>query len=783
MRSRVFSLAISLLILIVLEAKGNTLVGEFLESRPVVLDKPDEIISQGAIDYMKARNAEMAKIWVFFNDKAVFDARDFEQASAAVKISDHTRERREKMGLTNIVFADLPVNRDYINRIIGLGGELRRTSRWLNAASFEASYSILNEIAALSFVHRIQPVVGYKSVREIVPDNAPPAPKFSLEEADVLDYGYSWTQMYMINAHELHVMGYSGESVVVAMLDAGYRKSHQAFALATGEGRLLGEYDFIFDDNETQNEPEDHPDQHNHGTYCWSTLGGYSPGQLIGPAYGASFLLAKTEDIRSETPVEEDNWVAALEWADSLGADVISASLSYGDWYTYEDLDGNTAVTTLAANTAASLGIVICNSMGNEGPAPGTLRAPSDAFNILACGAVNAAGTIVFSSSRGPSADGRIKPEVCAMGQGTYCASADTDYGYAYKNGTSFSTPLVGGATAVLLSAHPDWTPYQVRQALMQTASRGTFPDNNYGWGIIDMLKAFNWGANFYSDTTWGFVPLTVQFYDSSTPPADYWKWYFGDGDSSATQNPIHIYTEPGSYDVSLMTNSYGMISRTEKYYILAIADTLDFISAAARAGDTAVMSINLRNTQELNSIIIPVLYSSPFDICPVEISRGERTQDFGSPVEIFRDDVAGELVFALTADGGGGNPKLESGEGEIAKLYFEIGTDAQCGQSSAVDTSIIGSHAIRLSNSNVAYSPYVRDGEVIVETDLRGDADNSGGHDMLDILFLVNYLYKGGPEPVTLRAGDANADGNVNMLDILYLIAYLYKGGPPPPQ
>jgi len=255
----------------------------------------------------------------------------------------------------------------------------------------------------------------------------------------------------------------------------------------------LAEWDFVNDDGETQNEEGDPETQHNHGTVTWSTLGGAWDGELYGPAYLASFILAKTEDVSSETQIEEDNWVAGMEWADSFGVDVISSSLCYIDWYSYSDLDGNTAVTTIAADIAAERGIVVCNAMGNSGPASGTLLAPADADTILACGAVWSDGDIASFSSRGPTYNGRTKPEVLARGVYTYCASPYDTTGYTQAHGTSLSTPLVGGCAAVLLSAHPDWNPVKVREALMMTAGNAQSPNNDRGWGIVDLLAAVNY--------------------------------------------------------------------------------------------------------------------------------------------------------------------------------------------------------------------------------------------------------------------------------------------------
>jgi len=299
-----------------------------------------------------------------------------------------------------------------------------------------------------------------------------------------------------MNVPALHDLGYSGKDVIVLMLDTGFYKDHESIL----PERILAEYDFLNNDGETQNESQedDKNSQHNHGTNTYTALGGYSPGHLIGPAYQCSFLLAKTESNAFENITEEDNYVAGLEWGEPLGADIVSSSLGYLYWYTYEDLDGLTAVTTRAVLWATRLGMLVVTAAGNERQNSewgGYIIAPADADSIITVGAVDAKGALAGFSGHGPTSDGRTKPEVVAQGIGVACASPGGPASYAYVDGTSLSTPLVAGSAALLLEAHPTWRPEDVRNALMATASQADMPDNDYGWGIPNVLAAINYNS------------------------------------------------------------------------------------------------------------------------------------------------------------------------------------------------------------------------------------------------------------------------------------------------
>ncbi|HSG98815.1 MAG TPA: S8 family serine peptidase, partial [candidate division Zixibacteria bacterium] len=418
--------------------------------------------------------------------------------------------------------------------------------------------------------------------------------------ADLLNYGSSAAQLLQINAHVGHERGYNGSGVTIAMFDTGYRTSHQAFAALINDGRLLGQWDFVNNDGITDNQIGDPSSAWSHGTLTWSAAGGQVDGALYGPAYGANFLLAKTENVSSETIQEEYDWVSALEWADSLGADVVSSSLAYSDWYQQSDFDGSTAVTTLAANMATSLGIVVCNAAANSGPGPSTLNAPADAFDILACGAVDASGFIAAFSSRGPTADGRIKPDVCARGVGTFCGGANGDTYYTTASGTSLSTPLVAGAVAQLIQARPTFPPTLIMRALRETASQNFAPNNDYGWGIINLEAALDWGVRFEALNSSADLivvdhPATVDFSDVSDLTGSAWSWNFGDGGSSTQQNPSHQYASPGTYSVDLtLETAYGSFDRVKPNLIVVRAGTISVKSDSAYAGQTLAVRVEL---------------------------------------------------------------------------------------------------------------------------------------------------------------------------------------------
>ncbi|PYQ55534.1 MAG: peptidase S8 [Acidobacteria bacterium] len=473
---------------------------------------------------LEQRPGEAQKVWVFFRDKGTDTAAGVAAAGVAAAavaaaeaaLTPRARARRALRGDTRgVAFEDVPLVRAYADAVAARVTRVRHEVPWVNAMSVEATADQVAALEALPFVARVDLVRGYRARREEdlfgraegrsdAPAEAPgdhckrtcavsPGTPSPPTTAPTLDYGPAAGQLNQIDVPAVHQMGLHGEGVIVAVFDAGFDTlSHEAFASMS----IADRHDFVNGDDDVGNGSD--KGEGSHGTETLSTLGGFSPGHLIGPAFNATFLLAKTEDTTSETPVEEDNWAAAAEWAEARGADVISSSLGYLTFdpgfksYTFADMDGRTAISTRAADLAAARGVVVVNSAGNEGPNAqhNTLGAPADGRLVLAIGAVNAAGQRASFSSVGPTADGRTKPDVAAQGVSVVVAAPGSPRSYTTSSGTSFSCPLTAGVVALVLQARPSATVTQVEDAVRSTASQAARPDNLLGWGIVDAARA-----------------------------------------------------------------------------------------------------------------------------------------------------------------------------------------------------------------------------------------------------------------------------------------------------
>lgn len=437
------------------------------------------------------------KYYVQFTDKA---NSPYTLDEPLAFLTQRALDRREKQQIA-VAENDLPVNPQYLEQVAAAGATLLFPTKWLNGVTVSTtSQQVLDAIAALPFVQGVRslPEEPLKQVikektffaAEAVGDVY--APKTSpLKQTGSFNYGNGFTQINQINGIPLHDAGFRGQGMVIAILDGGFTdvQTHVAFDSLWLNNQILGNKDFTNPGGNVFSESS-------HGTSVLSTIGANVPGQLIGTAPKASFWLLRSESVSSEHLIEEYNWVSAAEFADSVGVDIINSSLGYIDFdfpqwtHTYPDMDGTTCVATIGADIASDKGILVVNSAGNSGgdsffPYIGS---PADGFKVFSIGAVDGTGARASFSSIGPTYDGRIKPDVMAMGQGTALANGNNNF--TYGNGTSFSSPVMAGMTACLWQSNPNFTNTSIREAIKMSGSNATQPNSTFGNGIPDFYQA-----------------------------------------------------------------------------------------------------------------------------------------------------------------------------------------------------------------------------------------------------------------------------------------------------
>lgn len=434
------------------------------------------------------------KYFIYFKDKG--ESASLLKSSpgylqALQKLSPHAVARRQKVMNSDslITFEDLPINSEYVSQLESLGIKIENRLDWFNAVSAYLDNTQVGRAEQLSFVKSVLPVKVLSFRNDQPVSNA----LVKTGGTAVQGYGNSFEQLALSDVPIVHSKGIKGEGVVIGVLDTGFDwRYHEALK----NSHVLDEYDFVFHDSITANQTQDVPGQDSHGTFVFSVISGYKDSTLIGASYGSSFILAKTEDISSETHVEEDNYAAALEWMENLGVDVTSSSLGYNEFtsgtsYTYADMNGHTTIVTRAAELAFQRGVVTITAAGNEGNNKWHyIIAPADGYNTLAVGAVNADNQVASFSSRGPTYDGRIKPDVVTMGVDVYGASTNGINVYTYGNGTSSATPIAGGIAGLLLSAFPHLSNVQVRDIFHETSDNVEEPDNDRGYGLLSAARA-----------------------------------------------------------------------------------------------------------------------------------------------------------------------------------------------------------------------------------------------------------------------------------------------------
>lgn len=426
---------------------------------------------------------------LLFRDKAGTSFRT-DQPIQFLSARSVARRQRQQIPITE---RDLPVSPAYVQGLRQAGARVLYTSRWLNAALVEATTTQLPTLLALPYVQGLETGRVLNNARL-----APAGPQLATGQragkfgqmATIPAYGSSDFQLRQLGVDKMHDQGFHGENMLVAILDAGFLRANQVSFLSPlfAENRVLATYDFA--DRET-----DVYDDDEHGLNVLSVMAAEAPNQLYGPAYKATYLLLRTEVASSENPVEEAYWLVGAEYADSTGADVINSSLGYttfdnpADNHTYADLTGTKTLISRAATWAAEAGMVVVNSGGNEGATAWRyIGAPADSPGVLSVGAVDRNGALARFSSVGPTANGQLKPDLVALGQGTVLGTSTG--GISSGNGTSFSGPLVAALATGFWQANPTLSAVQVRNLLRRSGSQAVRPDNQYGYGIPNFERA-----------------------------------------------------------------------------------------------------------------------------------------------------------------------------------------------------------------------------------------------------------------------------------------------------
>ncbi|MFM8372696.1 MAG: S8 family serine peptidase [Bacteroidota bacterium] len=434
---------------------------------------------------------KLNKYWIELTDK---DNSPFSVNRPAEFLSLQAIERRENARIA-VDESDLPVNPPYVKAIEAVGARIHGTSRWLNAVSVIADSATATSLQKLPFVKKVQYLGPHLKIRNQLNQPAKkrgPGQEYPRPGGDENPWGYATLQNSLLGVPVLHAAGFRGSSIRIAVMDGGFTgvDTLPFFDSLALHGRLVVGRDFVELDTSLFESAQ-------HGTSVLSVMAACLPGYFTGTAPEATYYLLKTEDTGGEFPIEEANWVAGAEWADSAGVHIINASLGYTAFndprlgHFYAELDGKTAIGSKGAAMAASKGIIVCNSAGNEGD--GAWRhtgVPADARGIIAVGAMDDSGNRASFSSLGPTADGRIKPDLIAPGDMVVVAG-EKGIDLGLSSGTSLASPMLAGSIAALWSAFPEKTAREITDAVFAASDQVLQPDNERGYGLPDMTRAW----------------------------------------------------------------------------------------------------------------------------------------------------------------------------------------------------------------------------------------------------------------------------------------------------
>ena len=487
-------------------------------------------------------------------------------------LSKKSIDRRKKQHLS-IEKSDLPISEEYINRIEELGCKVVAKSKWIKTVSVHCSDSLLiDKLKDLDFVENVE--FAWKSNDSITTDkkttkrNRPMSKKTGY-------YGFASDQITTVNGQHLHDSGYFGEDMEIAVIDGGYTNLDEILLL--DNVFIKGMKDFVYDGVDMLKSAE-------HGTSTLSTMAGNYANEYVGTAPRAKYWLLRSEDGRSEYPIEEDYWITAVEYADSVGVDLINTSLGYSKFdapaksYTYEQLDGNTSPMTRAADIAVTKGIFLVVSAGNEGALQWKkITVPADAKNVLTVGAMTKDSVIASFSSKGPTYDGRIKPDIVALGSQINVIGSSGEI--IINSGTSFAGPVMCGLLACLWQAFPDLTNLELLDIIKRSGSKYSAPGESYGYGVPDMKLAME----IAKDITTGIEVDEIETIDSS-------NFEFQSDSVGHIRIKKHSFNDSSRYTITIISID-GRLLVNDSF------DKEEFNFNAGVAEKRAYV-INLRNTE-----------------------------------------------------------------------------------------------------------------------------------------------------------------------------------------
>jgi len=605
----------------------------------------------------------------------------FTLSNPGAYLSPRAIERRTKYNIP-LDSTDLPVSSTYVTQIRNVANvTVLNVSKWLNAVSIQTSdAAAITTISALPFVQSVGGLAARPGDggRLITPN------KFALEEVttvlpentgkmgditgDFFNYGTSsYNEIHLHNGEFLHNIGLRGQGMHLAVLDGGFQNytALKAFDSINANGQVLSTWDFVARNASVT-------EDHQHGMQCLSTIAANIPGQFIGKAPKASFHLFRTEDVASEYPIEEHNWVCGAERADSAGVDIISSSLGYYDFdnavfnYTYANMDGNTTMAAKGADLAAKKGLLVFNSAGNEGGnAWNFLVTPSDGDSVVAVGAVSVSGTVGGFSSYGPSGDGQVKPDLASIGVAALVQNTSNTIGT--NNGTSFACPNMAGLGTCLWQGFPEYNNMKILQALKAAGSKFSNPDNRIGYGIPNMKLAFtNLLTEFAtSSASTNACTATVSWTSKDVSAMKYEIERKGPGET--------VYTKVGEVNAQagsvLNIRSYqfnnslnGLNAGTVSYRIRQIVDTvtasftsvyIDTTSTTVAAGCFATGTGNTDPVKEKITI-------QPNPVSGTTLSLVIETPNAIAVMPIHIYDAKGALVWQEKNSKGSGKKTIE---------------------------------------------------------------------------------------------------------------------------